>query len=126
MFSVDYGRTVDYTEQFEQRVVDRLSTSTPVGRRTVLGRLGVAGNRTLTSVGRSLSSSSAGHDNDGNNFEAVGEYAKSRFDLIDSFETHSQSVDKCLESYMRSLSNSKITIEVTQTRNSAAALEVAP
>ena len=123
MFPTDYGRTADYTEQFEQRVVDRLSTGTPVGRRTVLGRLGVAENRTLTSVGRSLASSSAGHDNDGDNFEAV---AKSRFDLIDSFKTHSQFVDKCLESYMRSLSNSKTTTEVAQTRNSAAALEVAP
>jgi hypothetical protein len=126
MFPIDYRRAADYTEQFEQRVVNRLSTGTPVGRRTVLGRLGVAGNRILTSVGRSLASSSDGHDNDGGNFEAVGEYAESRFDLIDSFKTHSQFVDKCLESYMRSLSNSKTTTEVAQTRNSAAALEVAP
>ena len=126
LFPIDYRWAADYTQQLEQRVVDRLSIATPVNRRTVLGRIGVAGNRRLTSVGRSLGSSSDGHDNDGGNFEAVGEYVKSRFDLIDSFETHSQFVDKCLESYMRALSNSRTTTEVAQTRNPAAALEVAP
>lgn len=126
MFPTDYGQAAEYTEQLEHRMVNRLSTGTPVSRRTILGGPGVAGNRTLTSVGRSLGSSSDGHDNDGGNFEAVGEYAESRFDLIDSFNTHSQFVNKCLGSYMRPLSNSKTTTEVARTRNPATALEVAP
>ena len=85
MFPTDYERAAEYTEQLEHRMVDRLSTGTPVSRRTILGGPRVAGSAVLTSVGRSRVSSRGGHDDtDGGNFGANGEYAESRFDLITS------------------------------------------
>jgi len=122
---VDYGRTVECTEQLEQRVVNRRSTGRSVNRRTVLGRLGIAGNRTVTGVSRSLASASDGHDSDEGNFEAVDEYAESRFDPINSSKTHSQLVDEYFQSYMRSFPDSKTTTGIIRTENPAAALEVA-
>jgi len=125
VFPIDYGRAVGHTGRLERQVVNRLSADTLASRRTVLGRLGVVGNRTPASVGRSLASSSDGHD-DGGDFEAVGEYVASRFDPIGSFETRSQFADDCFKFYMKFPFNSRTATEVARTRNPAAALEVAP
>ena len=126
MFPTDYGRAAEYTEQLKHRMVNRLSTGTSISRRTILGGPGVAGSAVLTSVGRSRVSSRGGHDDtDGGNFGANGEYAESRFDLITSSLTHSQSVDNCLKSYRKLMSHNENTTEAAGNRTTAVAVEVA-
>jgi len=80
---VAYERAAEVTEALEAGLLDRLGVDPSVGRRTVLGGLGLAGSAALGLGSSGVGAARGGddHDNgDHGNFGAVGEYRDVRFD----------------------------------------------
>lgn len=91
MPSIDYDSAAEVTEQLEKRLVKSLGSDTSVGRRTVLGGLGIAGSAAL-GLGSTQASADSGHENEDEhgNFGAVDEYRDTDFDpheFLTSFNT---------------------------------------
>jgi FtsP/CotA-like multicopper oxidase with cupredoxin domain len=80
MSPTPYENAAALTDQLETSLAETLGEESSVGRRTVLGALGVAGSAAV-GLGSSNADAAAGHDeSDHGNFGAVDEYQETGFD----------------------------------------------
>ena len=82
MPSVSYDEAASVTDYLEQRLAETVDVDVPVGRRAVLGGLGVAGSAAL-GLGGSGATAHPGHDDEDDshgNFGSSGEYESGDFD----------------------------------------------
>ncbi|WP_090611950.1 multicopper oxidase domain-containing protein [Natrinema salaciae] len=97
MPSIEYDSAATVTETLETRLAESLGGDPSVGRRSVLGALGVAGSAAV-GLGGTRANASAGHDDEDKhgNFGAVDEYRDLNFDpheFLTAFNTGTDGQD---------------------------------